>query len=169
MIRFLFVLTSFVSVLSSESMESYIEGKHDFVRGDYHTCVEKMSDIILRAHVPAVVDYAKTFLHVFFSRMKEEDDKLILSSPVDSKVKDVKDDDLTVEKKQSLSLVATSRGKLLLESDNWSQAKEWLSTARDLDSTNIDASCYLQDIEEVVIQPQTTALYPAFESIDLGD
>ena len=125
-----------------------------------------MSNIILHTHIPAVVDYAKTFLHVFFSKMKEEDGELILLSPVDREVKNVGDEDLTVEKKQSLSLTATSRGKLLLENDDWSQAKKWLSTARDLDSTNTDASCYLQDIEEG--QPQTAG-YPAFESIDLGD
>lgn len=147
------------------SMESYIEGRHFFVNGEYRACVGKMSDIILHSNIPAVAAYARAFLRVFFSKMKEEDGGLSLSSSVIREIKDV-DDKLTFENKQSLSLTATSRGRLLLENDNWSQAKKWLSTACELDSTNTDASCYLQDIEEG--QPQT-AVYPAFESIDLGD
>lgn len=167
MVRYLFVLTSLLYILGTECMEPYIEGRRDFVHGKYNTCIEKMSDIILHSPVSAVAAYAKTFLYVFFSRMKEEDNSLNLASSVDSAVKTASDD-LTLEKKQSLSLTATSRGKLLLESDNWDQAKKWLFTARDLDGTNADAACYLQDIKEV-IQPQITVVYPAFESIDLGD
>lgn len=164
--RYLFVLVSLLCGLNSEAMEDYIAGRHNFVEGDYSRCVKQMSDIVIK-NTSIVAMYAKIFLYMFFQKMKEENSELNLAKEVDSVVNSISEKEVTPAHKQSLSLTATSRGKLLLENDRLIQAKRWLSTAHDLDKSNMDAVYYLQDIEGVT-QPQNSTS-SLLEGIDLDD